>query len=144
MKALLPFAILLGASAASAVPAVPPTQLQRTQLTQPGAPQPAKLPGVSDAGNAILAKAQTTPDPMLVDLAGKQRAVHQQIVAAVMAPTVDLTKLGALLKQQQGLITQVLARRDDRLLQVAAQLTPADRSAFLHALANPPGGGAPR
>jgi hypothetical protein len=80
MKRILSLALLLTAGAAQAAPtaAVPASQ----------APTPKRFPGVSDAGNAALAKAQTTPDPQLQQLSRQARAAHDQVVTAVMAPVI--------------------------------------------------------
>ena len=128
MKILTPIAFLL---AGAAVAQTPPVIQAR-----PGAaaPAPRKIPGVSDAGNAILAKAQAAPDPQLSALIRQQRGIHDQLISAVMAPTIDIDKIAAILKQAEALQDQFHLRSNDRLIAAVRLLPEADRGPFLRAL----------
>ena len=127
MKALLPITFLL---AGAAVAQVPPVQ------GRPGAAAPVqrKIPGVSDAGMAILDKAQAAPDPQLSGLIRQQRSVHDQLMAAVMAPKIDVDKVAAILKQSETLQDQLHLRSNDRLTAAVRMLPEEDRGPFLRAL----------
>lgn len=126
MKAIL--SILLSTGLATAGMVVP------AAAAQAQAPAPPKVPGVSDAGNAILSKAQTSPDPQMAAAIRQIQAAHNQLTAAVMEPTIDVAKVGALMKQQASAETAARTRQNDRLIAVLGQLSPADRGAFLRAL----------
>lgn len=139
MKPLVPLAAVLLAAAAQAQPApVRPAQLGPAQLGQGGPGAMRKYPGVSDAGNAILAEALNAPDPQLSTIVRQQRALHDAFVAAAMAPTIDLDKVQALMKQREDLQAQFRQRGDERLLAAMRQLPIADRGPFMRALVAPP------
>lgn len=126
MKRLIFLALLGVAGAGQAVMAAPAT------VVQP--PVPKRFPGVSDAGNAVLAKAQTTPDPQLQALAKQQRAAHDQLMSAVMAPVIDVEKVTAAVRQEEAAQAQARAHSNDRLLAVLKQLPDDDRGTFLRTL----------
>lgn len=126
MKRILSIALLLAAGAAQAVPtaAVPAAQ----------APAPKRFPGVSDAGNAALAKAQTTPDPQLQALGKQVRAAHDQLMTAIMAPVIDVDKVTAALRQEETAQAQMRTHSNDRLIAAVKLLPEDDRGTFLRTL----------
>ncbi|HWI85543.1 MAG TPA: hypothetical protein VNT42_04365 [Sphingomonas sp.] len=131
MKPILPLIMLLfaGAGQAATTPAKP-------AAAPAASPPPAskRFPGVSDAGNAILAKAQGTPDPQLQALAKQQRAAHDLLTTAVMAPVIDVEKVTTALRQQEAVQTQIRTHNNDRLIAVLKQLPEEDRGTFLRTL----------
>jgi len=136
MKATLPIVLLLTMGGAAAAPAAvtagaaanPPA------ATASGAPTPRRIPGVSDAGNAILAKQQMTPDPELGEIVRQQHSLRDQLSAAAIAPTPDIDKVAALLKQGEDLQSQFRAHSNERLITALRALPEADRGPFLRAL----------
>ena len=129
MKAILPIALLLpmgAAQAASAAIAPAPAT--------PQVPTPRKIPGVSDAGNAILAQQQTTPDPELGAIVRQQRALRDQLSAAAMAASPDVDKVASLLKEGEDLQSQFRTHSNERLITALRALPEADRGPFLRAL----------
>ncbi len=143
MKRIPPIVLLAAAGHAQGI--TPPQTPAPTTAAQPPAPQ--RFPGVSDAGNAILAKAQGTPDPQLQALARQARASHDQLVSAVMAPVIDVDKVTGIIRQEEALQGQIRAHSNDRLLTVLKQLPDEDRGTFLRTLllsrARPANGAAP-
>ena len=129
MKRILFTVLLLAAGAAEAAPAAPATPAPATQ-----APAPKRFPGVSEAGNAALAKAQTTPDPQLQQLSRQVRAAHDQLMTAIMAPVIDVDKVTAALRQEEAAQGQLRTHNNDRLLTVVKQLPVDDRGTFLRTL----------
>ena len=131
MKILFPFALLLCASAAQAVPV--PATAPTTAKPQP--PVAAKrFPGVSDEGNAILAKAQAAADPQLQTIGKQAKAAHDQLVSAVMAPVIDLDKVTAAMRAEEAVQGQLRTHNNDRLLAVLKQMSADDRGTFLRTL----------
>jgi hypothetical protein len=120
MKALLPLALLLAATPGLAQQ--PPAQPR---------PAPRQIDGMSEAGNAIFAKAQAAPDPQLLALVRQQRVLRDQLAAAALQTTVDVDRIGALLRKAEDVQSQIRARNNDRMLAVLTQLPDADRSIFL-------------
>lgn len=131
MKRLLILPLLL-TTAATTPPvkpaATPPAPAQSTT------PTPTRFPGLSDAGNAVLAKAQTAPDPQLQALVKQQRAARDQLMTAVMAPVIDVDKVSAALRQQESVQNQMRAHNTDRIVAAARQLPEEDRGTFLRTL----------
>jgi len=124
-------AALLVAVAPAAFAAVPPAATK----PQPSAPRtPPKIPGVSDEGNAIIAKAQAVPDPQLQELSKQIRTAHDQLMSAVMAPVIDVDKVAAAMNSENELQAQIRARGNERLVTVLQQLSNDDRGTFLRAL----------
>jgi len=136
MKTVSILAALLIAGAAQAVPPVAaPTAAKPQQPAAPAAANtPRRFPGVSDAGNAILAKVQTTPDPQLQALGRTAKAAHDQLMAAVMAPVIDMDKVAAALKAQDEALDAVRAHNTDRIIAAARLLSDDDRGTFLRTL----------
>jgi len=126
MKRIAPLALLMlaGAAQAAAPAAAPATQ----------APTPKRFAGVSDEGNAALAKAQTTPDPQLQTLVRQVRTAHDQLTTAVMAPVIDVDKVTAAIRQEEVAQAQLRTHNNDRLIAVVKQLPEADRGVFLRTL----------
>jgi len=135
MKTLIALAALLAAGAAQAVPPVN-SPAQPAARPQPSAPAntPRRFPGVSDAGNAILAKAQAAPDPQLQALGRTARAAHDQLMAAVMAPVIDMDKVAAALKANDEALDAVRSHNSERLVAAVRQLPPEDQGVFLRTL----------
>jgi hypothetical protein len=127
MKTILPIALLLAMGATQTAPAA-------IAPAAPQVPTPRKIPGVSDAGNAILAQQQTTPDPQLAAIVRQQRALRDQLSAAAMAPTPDVDKVAALLKEGDDLQSQFRTHSNERLINALRALPEADRGPFLRAL----------
>lgn len=133
MKIVPSFVILLAAGTAQAAQVAPkPATVAPAAAAQPQAPK--RFPGVSDAGNAILAKAQTTPDPQLQALGRQAKAAHDQLMAATMAPVIDMDKVAAALHAQDDALTAVRTHNTDRLIQAARQLPDDDKGVFLRTL----------
>jgi hypothetical protein len=134
MKRILPLLLLLAAGTAQAVttPTVPPAKPGAAAPAQ--APTPTRFPGVSEAGNAVLAKAQTTPDPQLQALIKQNRAIHDQLVSTIMAPVVDIDKVESILRQRETVQAQLRTHSNDRLLAAARALPESDRGVFLRTL----------
>ena len=128
MKRIFSLALLAAASAAQAAP----TPAAPTVQAPP--PAPKRFPGVSDAGNAVLAKAQATPDPVMQGLVRQQRAAHDLLTTAVMAPVIDVDKVTAALRQEEAVQAEVRTHGNDRLLAVLKQLPEDDRGTFLRTL----------
>jgi uncharacterized membrane protein len=131
MKTSRILAALLIAGAAPVWAQTPPA----AKPQQPAAPAaPRKIPGVSDAGNAILAKAQATPDPQLQALAQQARAAHDKLMSAAMAPVIDVDKVAAALKAEDDAQAQIRDHAADRLVAVMKLLPNEDRGTFLRTL----------
>ena len=131
MKIVPSLVILLAAGAAHAAEVAPKPAAPAT-AAQPQAPK--RFAGVSDAGNAILAKAQTTPDPQLQALGRQAKAAHDQLMAATMAPVIDMDKVAAALHAQDEALAAVRAHNTDRLIVAAKQLPDDDKGVFLRTL----------
>jgi uncharacterized membrane protein len=129
MKIVPTLVILLAAGAAQAQ--VAPKPAPPAAATPPA---PKRFPGVSDAGNAVLAKAQTTPDPQLQALGRQAKAAHDQLMAATMAPVIDMDKVAAALHAQDDALTAVRTHNTDRVIQAARQLPDEDKGVFLRTL----------
>jgi hypothetical protein len=108
-------------------------EMVSAQQAPPAAAKPAarRIEGVSDAGNAIFAKAQSTPDPDLIALVRQQRTVRDQLSAAALQTKVDVERVEELLRKSEELQGQIRTRNNDRMLAVLRELPEADRSAFL-------------
>jgi hypothetical protein len=144
MKTLFPLALLAATAAGAATPPARPAQ------GAPAAPPvvqaaPTRFSGVSDAGNAILVKAQTTPDPQLQSLARQLKTVRDQLTSAVMAPTIDVEKIAGILRQQDAIQTQIRTEQTERWIATIQQLPQEDRGIVLRTLllARPRPGAAP-
>jgi len=136
MKILFPLA-LLAATAAHTAPIAPAKPAPSASAgSAPGAPAPAQVrfPGVSDAGNAILTKAQTTTDPQIQSLFRQLKTVRDQLTSAVMAPTIDADKVAGILRQQDTLQTQIRTQQTEHWITVLKQLPGEDRGTVLRTL----------
>ena len=132
-KLSIPAALLMAGMAHTAsgqTPAQPAAKPQAPAAAQ----QPRKIPGVSDEGNAVLLKAQTTPDPLLQQLATKARAAHDQLMSAVMAPVIDPDKVEAAMKAENDVQSQARDHATDRLIAAVKALPSDDRGTFLRTL----------
>ena len=74
MKMPRPFLLVLAAGAAQAAPVAPKPETTPSVAPAAQAPAAKRFPGVSDEGNAVLAKAQTAPDP-------QQQSINRQLKA---------------------------------------------------------------
>ena len=108
--------------------------LSQSAVAAAPAPTPTRFPGVSEAGNAALAKAQTAPDPQRQALSRQVRAAHDQLMTAIMAPAIDLDKVTAALRQEEAAQGQLRTHNNDRLITVVKQLPEGDRGTFLRTL----------
>lgn len=131
-KLTIPAALLFAGMAHIAIAQTPSQPAAKPQT--PAAGQPKKIPGVSDEGNAILLKAQTTPDPLLQQLATKARAAHDQLMSAVMAPVIDPDKVEAAMKAENDANSQIRDHATDRLIAAVKALPSDDRGTFLRTL----------
>jgi hypothetical protein len=131
MKPLLPLLLCVATAALAQAPAPVPTQ-------RAPAPAPRRIEGMSDAGNAIFAKAQTTRDPDYIALLRQQRTLHDQLIGAASAAKIDVDKIGNIMQQQEDVSAQLRVKFDQRNLDVLRQLPDADRGIFLRALMAPP------
>lgn len=129
---LLAVAALLPAAAGAQAPAKPAAKPAAPKTTP--APAAGGVPGVSPGGNAIILKMRQ-PEPETVALFKQQQGVAQQVGAVMAAPTVDIDKLDALLKQGESLRTQLQTRLYDRIIATARALPAADQKPFLLAIA---------
>ena len=130
MKILFPLGLLAATAANAATP--PPKPAAAPPVVTP--PAAARFPGVSDAGNAILVKAQTTPDPQLQSLARQLKTVRDQLTSAVMAPAIDLDKIAGILRQQDSVQTQIRTQQTEHWITVLKQLPDEDRGTVLRTL----------
>ena len=103
--------------------------------------QPRNVPGVSDAGNAILNQAMNAPDQQLTEVMGQQRSVRDQLNAAANGSTIDVDRVATLIRQREDLQSRYRQLLDARLINALRQLSPADRGPFMRALSAPPQGG---
>ncbi len=127
--------LLAGAAGAAFAAAPPPAKpVPSATLAAASAASPRRFPGVSDEGNAVLAKAQTTPDPQLVTLNRQMRAAHDQLITAVMAPVIDVDKVTTAVRAEETAQAAVRTHNNDRLLAVLKQLPDGDRGTFLRTL----------
>jgi uncharacterized membrane protein len=143
MKISYAFVLMVAAGAAHAVPVVQ-KPANPAPATPSVAPAAKRFPGVSDEGNAILAKAQSAPDPQQQAIVKQVRAAHDQVMAAVMAPTIDVDKVAAALRAEEAAQAQVRTHNTDRLIAVLRQLPNDDKGTFLRTLvlsrqSRPPG-----
>ena len=133
MKIPYAFVLMLVAGAAQAAPVA-----QKPANPAPATPNAAsaakRFPGVSDEGNAILAKAQSASDPQQQAIVKQIRAAHDQVMAAVMAPTIDVDKVAAALRAEEAAQAQVRMHNTDRLIAVLRQLPDDDKGTFLRTL----------
>ena len=131
MNRILLLSLLLAAGEAPAMSAA-------AKPASPAATVPAitsqRFPGVSEAGNAVLAKARSTPDPQLQALARQQRVAQEQLTTAVMAPVIDVDKVTAALLQGEAVQAQIRTHNTGRLLSVLKQMPAEDRGTFLRTL----------
>ncbi|WP_420140623.1 hypothetical protein [Sphingomonas sp.] len=86
---------------------------------------------MSDAGNAVFARAQAASDPELAALVRQQRLVRDQLNAASLAATVDLARIEELLRRSEEVQGHIRTRNNDRMLAVLRDLPEGDRAAFL-------------
>lgn len=91
---------------------------------------------VSPAGQAVLKKYLGAQDPFIVQKIQQLRANQQASVALADAPTLNLVRLEALMREKEALQTAVQRRGDDRTLQMLKELPEADRTKFLRSLRN--------
>jgi uncharacterized membrane protein len=134
MKIVQLFVTLLAAGTAQAAPVAPKSAVAAAPAAAAQPPAAKRFPGVSDAGNAILAKAQATPDPQLQAIGRQSKAAHDQLVSAVMAPVIDLDKVTAAMRAEEAVQAQLRTHSNDRLLAVLKQLSSDDRDTFLRTL----------
>lgn len=134
MKVLRPVFVLLVAGAAHAAPAPKPVIGAPTSSAAAQAPATKRFPGVSDEGNAILAKAQATPDPQQQTINRELKAAHDQVIAAVMAPVIDVDKVSAAIRAEEAAQAQARTHNNDRLISVLKQLPDDDKGTFLRTL----------
>ncbi|WP_294395124.1 hypothetical protein [uncultured Sphingomonas sp.] len=102
------------------------------------APAPRRIEGMSDAGNAVFAKAQGVPDPDLLALVRQQRQVRDQLSAAALASSVNVDRVEELLRKSEDLQGQIRQRNNDRMLAVLRELPEADRGPFLRGVTKTP------
>lgn len=121
--ALIGLLALAGAAGAQQ-PAPAPT------AAKPAA-QARKIPGLSDDGNAIYAKALGTPDPQLLTIARQQRTTQASLINLAMGATIDIDKLAALLKQRDALQLQFRTRQNEISVAMLRQMTEEDRGIYL-------------
>jgi uncharacterized membrane protein len=130
MKLVLSLALLASAAAVGAQT----TPSKPAAATAAPTPTPTRFPGVSDAGNAVLAKAQTTPDPQLQAIGRQNKAAHDQLMSAVMAPVIDIDKVAAALHAQEDAQSQLRTHSIDRIIAALKSLPADDRGTFLRTL----------
>ena len=133
MKIPYAFVLMFAAGVAQAVP-VTQKPVNPASATPNAAPAAKRFPGVSDEGNAILAKAQSASDPQQQAIVKQVRAAHDQVMAAVMAPTIDVDKVAAALRAEEAAQAQVRTHNTDRLIAVLRQLPDDDKGTFLRTL----------
>lgn len=134
MTKLTILAAFLAAGAAQAVAPVANAPAAKPAQTAAQAPAPKRFPGVSDAGNAVLGKLQTTPDPQLQALVRTAKAAHDTLLSVVMAPTVDVEKAEVALKAQDDALNAIRAHNTERVILAAKQLPDEDKGTFLRTL----------
>jgi hypothetical protein len=143
MNALSPitlFAMAVPLMAAGAQQPAPPATAAKPPAA---APQPRKIPGLSDDGNAIYAKSFGTQDPQLLAIARQQRTLQSSLVSLAMGAKVDVDKLADLLKQRDALQLQFRTRQNEIIVAMLRQMTDDDRGIYLRVSMTPGAGGAP-
>jgi hypothetical protein len=133
MRIAFSLAALL-AAAGGAYAATPPVKAAAPATTLAAQPIPVRFPGVSEAGNAVLTKAQSTPDPQLQTLARQLRTIRDQLTTAVMAPVIDVDKVSEILRQQDGVQSQIRTEQTERWIAVFKQLPSGDRGTVLRTM----------
>jgi succinate dehydrogenase flavin-adding protein (antitoxin of CptAB toxin-antitoxin module) len=135
-SSILPLAIVAACLASAA-----PAQQQATPAapaTAPAPPPVKKIPGLSDAGNALYAKILGPRDPQLVQIAGQQRQVQNQITSIAMGGTVDVDKFAGLLAKRDTLLLQFRTRQNELTVDMLHQMTDQDRGIYLRYSLTPP------
>lgn len=104
------------------------------------APTPAAAPAgprkivLSDEGRAIASKVYGAPDPQAQALMAEQAGVRGQLDQLVMAASIDVNKLEALMKQEERIQGDLRRRANDRMITLLRALPEADRVVFVRAL----------
>ena len=114
---------------------------QQSAPAAPAAATPApvrKIAGLSDAGNALYARVLGPRDPQLVQIAGQQRQVQNQITSIAMGGTVDVDKLAGLLAKRDTLLLQFRTRQNELTVDMLRQMTDQDRGIYLRYSLTPP------
>jgi len=114
-------------SAAAVAPSAPPA----------AAPAGQRVVKLSPQGSEVVKQWSTQGDPGLQMLVQQQRELRTQMLALIGAPKIDVAKLEALMKKQEGLQSDIRQRSDARLLALVKALPEADRSLFLKSLQRP-------
>jgi hypothetical protein len=136
MKSLMPILLVAMAGAATAQQPMPPARPAAPPAA--GTPVARKIPGLSDDGNAIYAKAFGAPDPQSLSIWRQLRQVQSSITSMAMGTTVNVDKIADLLKQRDSLQAQFRARQTDIAIAMLPQLSDEDRGIFLRYSTTPP------
>ena len=99
---------------------------------------------VSPAGQAVMKKYMSTPDPQAKALAEQANAVAQRQRALIAAPKLNLAQFAAGMRQQEALRAQITKLANDRMIKMLGEMNDADRVGFLRGLANPMPASAPK
>lgn len=89
---------------------------------------------VSPAGQAIVKKYLGTGDPQAQALVKQLQGTVGQLRALPKAPKLDLTRMQALMRQQESLEGQLRRRSNDRTIAMLREMSEADRLSFLRGL----------
>lgn len=89
---------------------------------------------VSPAGQAVIKKFLGTRDPAIVQQMGQLQSLAQRMVALSNAPQLDLARLQALMRQQEGIEAAIRRRGNDRMIAMLTALSPADRVKFVRSM----------
>lgn len=128
--------------------AVPVPAFAATPTAAPVAAKPAAKPPLplaqgsrritlSPEGRTIAQKVLSAPDPRAVQLQKDVAAARQELVRLASAPVLELDKFEAALRRDEGLASQILTLKNDRMIALLRALPPVDRQAFLQTLVNP-------
>jgi hypothetical protein len=97
----------------------------------------AKVPGLSEAGNAVVTRSMEQPDPQMLEFSKQRAALGAEFQTAIAQKTIDLGQIEALMKREEQLQDEVRARTRVRILGLLNDLPEADRGPFLRALRVP-------
>ncbi len=95
----------------------------------------ADIPGLSPAGREALRKISTQQDPAVPKQLAAEEDLRKQMQVLLSGPTLDLTKLSALMAQARVVRSNGAKIIDEHLLTMLRALPPADRPVLLRVAA---------
>ena len=98
---------------------------------------------VSPAGQAVLKKYLSTPDPVVAQQARQLQGLGQQLEGIASAPTLDGARLRAVMRQQEAVEATIKRRNNERMVAMLGELSAADRIKFVRSFRNAQPGPSP-